>query len=225
MEKISKHKPSRMSLLIGVCGRTGSGKTTAAKLIQTVLEEQDGLSVGVLSMDDFYRELSEEEHRRALANDYDFDCLESFDRDALRKTIGSARDGQALHFRAYDHASHKHSTDVQELGPFDVVVFEGLYLFADSTVADLFDLRIFMEVDADESLIRRVRRDIVKRRRSVEGVLEQYERYVKPAYERLVKPSKRHADIIIPRGAHNTPAMNSVYSYIRSRLRGGNGKE
>lgn len=208
-----------MSFLVGVCGATGSGKTTASKLIQKELHRH-GLTVGVLSMDDFYRELNEEQHELALANEYDFDCLESFDRDRLKSTISDAKAGKVLRFHGYDHATHRHRENVETLGPFDVVVFEGLYLFADEEVAELFDFRIFMDVQADECLIRRIRRDIVQRRRTVEGVLQQYERYVMPAYERLVKPSRKHAHVIIPRGAHNGPAMSSVYSHVREVVKG-----
>ena len=204
-----------MSLLVGVCGRTGSGKTTAAKLIRETL--QGDLSVGVVSMDDFYRELNEEEHQQALRNERDFDCLESFDLGALSSAIMNAQKGEPIRFNKYNHATHKHHPTAEEIGPFDVVVFEGLYLFADPQIAKLFGFRIFMEVAPDESLIRRLRRDTQHRRRTVEGVLQQYERYVQPAYTRLVAPSKKHAHIILPGGAYNKPGMSSVYSYIRAK--------
>ena len=206
----------KMSLLIGICGRTGSGKTSAAKHIDESLRG-DGISVGVFSMDDYYRELTDEEHIRALENKHDFDCLESFELQLLKTAIETAKKGEVVRFRTYDHANHKHSTDYEERGPFDVVVFEGLYLFSDRAVAECFDLKIYMEVDPDVSLMRRIRRDVVKRRRTTPRVLDQYERYVKPAYEKLVAPSKMWADIIIPRGAHNKLGMESVLSFIRRR--------
>jgi len=207
-----------MSLVIGLCGRTASGKTTAAELIAKTLSAE-GTSVGVVSMDDFYLALSDEQHERALRNEHDFDCLEAFDIKALKSVMESAARGEVLRFHRYDHASHKNCKEMTERGPFDVVLFEGLYLYSDTSVAELLKVRLFMDVDADESLIRRVRRDIVKRRRDVEGVLKQYETYVKPAYAKLVEPAKKHAHIIIPGGAHNTRAMDIVYSYIRAKLK------
>jgi uridine kinase len=217
--RMSFGRDLKKSMLIGMCGRTASGKTTGAKLIQRTLTKE-GVRVGVISMDDFYLELSEEEHQRALQNEHDFDCLEAFDLEALLDVLTSASRGEVISFKRYDHASHKHHHLPDEMGPFDAVVFEGLYLFADQTIADMFDFRVFMEVDADESLIRRLRRDIVKRRRDMDGVLRQYERYVMPAYNKLVAPSKRNAHIIIPHGAHNQEAMNLVYSFIRAELKG-----
>lgn len=207
-------------VVIGVCGRTGSGKTTAAKYIRKNIstEGPDGIKVAVLSMDDFYRELTEEQHLKALANEHDFDCLASFDLAALNETIQAATRGEPIHFQHYNHATHRKCQTMEVIEGYDVVVFEGLYLFADPNIAKQFDIRIFMEIDPDECLIRRIRRDISKRRRTVEGVLQQYERYVKPAYDKLVAPSKKRAHIIIPGGAHNKTAMTSVYSYIRARL-------
>ena len=207
-----------MSLLIGLCGRTASGKTTAAELIAKTLSNE-GTTVGVVSMDDFYLELNEEEHQRALRNEHDFDCLEAFDITALKSVIGSAARGEMLCFHRYDHASHKHCKELMELGPFELVIFEGLYLFSDPSIAELLMVRLFMEVDADESLIRRVRRDVAKRRRNVDGVFEQYETYVKPAYAKLVEPAKKHAHIIIPGGAHNKEAIDMVSSYIKATLK------
>jgi uridine kinase len=201
-----------------MCGRTASGKTTGAKLIETTLD-LDGVNVGVISMDDFYRELNEEQHLRALQNEHDFDCLESFDREKLKQVIQRAAAGESIKFHRYDHATHKHHTEAEVMGPFDVVVFEGLYLFADPEIAELFDYRVFMDVDADVSLIRRLKRDIAKRRRDMTGVLQQYARYVKPAYDKLVAPSRRHAHIIIPQGAHNVQGMNSVYRFLRAELK------
>lgn len=207
-----------MATLLGICGRTGSGKTEFAKRIKTKLTAE-GISVGILSMDDFYRELSAEDHERALRNEYDFDCLASFDLAAFHKTILCAKQRQeTVLYNGYDHANHKHQSVPTQRAPCDVWIVEGLYLFAAQELLPLFDLKIFMEIDADESLIRRIRRDIVSRRRSVEGVLTQYERYVKPAYEAIVAPSRLYAHICVMRGAHNKQAMDGVLAYTRGKV-------
>lgn len=175
------------------------------------------MRVGVVHMDDFYRPLCEEDHKLALRNRYDFDCLEAFELDVLQTQIERARKGEVISYHVYDHAHHKPGEECTQ-GPFDVLIVEGLYLFACKQLLGLMDLRVFMDVDSDTSLIRRIRRDIVKRRRSVDGVLKQYERYVKPGYERLVSPSKQKAHIIIPRGAFNRPGVDSIVNYITSKV-------
>lgn len=205
-------------LIIGICGRTGSGKTEFAKRIETELK-LSSIDVGIISMDDFYEELSEPDHVRALDNRYDFDCIESFNIDALYDTIWEAKNGHDIAYNLYDHANHKHKPQPKKVEACDVWIVEGLYLFAADKLLPLFDLKIFMEVDADESLIRRIRRDIVSRRRTVEGVLLQYERYVKPAYNSIVAPSREKADICVLRGAFNTPAFEGVISFIKSKIK------
>lgn len=204
-----------VSTVIGVCGRSASGKTSFAKKLQQQLSI-GGRQVGLLSMDDFYRELTEEEHHRALANEFDFDCLEAFDIAALTQTLETARAGESVvSYYRYDHANHKHHSVPMQLDPCDVWIIEGLYLFAVKSIVDLFDLRVFMEIDADTSLVRRIRRDIVSRRRDVEGVLAQYERYVKPAYDLLVQPSRNKADVCVMHGAENERGFRLVLDYCQ----------
>lgn len=205
-------------LIVGVCGRTGSGKSTFAKRLKDRLCDAD-ITVGVLSMDDFYLELDEADHLLALKNEYDFDCLESFDVPRMLTTLKTIKAGHALSFNKYDHANHKHQTAVTTFEPCNVWIIEGLYLFAIPEVVALFDLKVYMQVDSDVSLLRRVRRDIVQRRRDVDGVLQQYERYVKPAYHKLVAPSRSVADICVMNGAYNEPAFDSVYHFIIAHVK------
>ncbi len=204
-----------MVVLIGICGRTGSGKSEFAKRIQKTFTNE-GKRVGIISMDDFYRALNEEDHQLALENKYDFDCLSSFDLSMLIATVASAKCGEKVSYNLYDHANHRHKANIKVVDPCDIWIVEGLYLFAVEQLLSMFDLKIFMEVDADESLIRRIRRDSVTRRRTIEGVLAQYEQYVKPAYDRIVAQSRQYADICVMRGAYNAPALDSVISYCRS---------
>jgi len=206
-----------MSILIGICGRTGSGKTSGAKFIQKEMQSNE-CNVGIISMDKFYKELSDQDHELALQNNFNFDTIDSFDLDALLNVIKAVSKGRKCRYKPYDHITHKCLEQI-EVGPFDVVIFEGLYLFVDENICKSFDLNIFMEIDADESLMRRIRtHQIQQRQQTIITTLDQYERFVKPAYDEFVGPSKKHANIIIPRGAHNKPAMTSVFSYIKSKL-------
>lgn len=202
------------TLLVGICGRTGSGKSTLAARLQNKVDKTP-LRCCVLSMDDFYCTLGPQKSATAKRNDYDFDCLEAFDLQRLKTTLEAAQQHQAFSVAPYRHATYSHGP-LRTGGPFDVVIVEGLYLFADDAIADMFDLRVFIDVDADESLMRRIRRDLHTRTDSIEHILAQYERYVIPAYEHLVKPSKRKAHLIVRHGAHNEPAFRSVLSYIHS---------
>jgi uridine kinase len=204
-------------LLIGISGRTASGKTSLARLVQSSLQSE-GHRVGIIEMDNFYRELNQEEHSKALENEYNFDDLSAFDLPAFLQELYNAKSGQPVRSIGYDHATHQHTSVRTTQSPADVWVVEGLYLFADSEIASIFDLKIFMDVDADTSLTRRLRRDCVERKRNVEGVLDQYERFVQPAFHRLVEPSRIRSDITIHRGVQNIAALDAVLTYIRGKV-------
>lgn len=204
-------------LLIGISGRTASGKTSLARLVKERLESE-GYRVGVIEMDSFYRELNPNEHEQALNNNYNFDDLSAFDLSMLCEQLHRAKNGQSVINSGYDHATHKHISSVITQLSADVWVVEGLYLFVDNVIANMFDLKIFMDVDADTSLVRRIRRDCIDRKRTVEGVLDQYERYVQPAYATLVEPSRLRSDITIHRGVRNVAALDAVLTYIRGKI-------
>jgi len=206
---------SATPFLVGICGRSASGKSLFARALRERLSAA-GHTVGCISMDDFSRELSADERERAFSGTFDFDCLEAFDVAALESCIQDAKQGREVCYARYDHACHAHTGGEPVCtGPCDIWVVEGLYLFAlPATVTALFDFRVFMEVDADVSLARRVRRDVVERERDVVGVLDQYERFVKPAYDRLVQPSRSQAHICVIGGALNTPALESVVAHV-----------
>lgn len=204
------------STLIGVCGRSSSGKTTISKEICRILASE-GHTIGFLQMDNFYRHLSAEDHEAALRGEYNFDCLDSFDMPAFVAQLEAAKNGESVYFSEYDHSTHSPG-EQKCIGPASVWVVEGLYLFSEQHVVDLFDFKIFMDVDADTSLSRRIRRDCVERARTVEGVLTQYEKFVKPAYLSLVEPFRHRSDITVLRGSRNRQALDAILHYIRSRL-------
>ena len=179
-----------MVLLIGVCGRTASGKTSIAREICKQLTAQS-ISNGLIQMDDMYRELTDEEHDRAA-------------------------NGESVEFKDYNHATHKHGPTPIVLPPADIWVVEGLYLFADTQIVDTFNLKLFMDVDPDTSLIRRIRRDCIERDRTVESVLTQYERYVKPAYEKLVEPYRHRSNMIIVSKRDNQIALDMIMRFCEA---------
>ena len=202
-----------MALVIGVTGPSGSGKSTIAKR----LRDEIGSAV-VISMDDLYKELTVEDHERALRNEYDFDCLEAFDMERLESLIRQAKRGDTMVFHRYDHASHRHKAEPTTLEPMKLVIFEGLYLLSEPNIRALFDYMIYLDIEGDESLLRRIRRDTVSRRRTVHQVLAQYETYVKPAFEKLVSPVRRFCDVCIGRGSYNERGYQTVLSYLEKRL-------
>lgn len=199
-------------MIVGICGRSGSGKSTFATNLMKKLSTSH--SVGLIAMDDFYSELTEDDHLKALNNDFDFDCLEAFDIQRMVDTVEAVKGGNDVSYYGYDHANHRHKSNPVKLGRVSILFVEGLYLFAIPDLVSLFDIKIFMDIEADESLLRRIRRDTVYRRRTVEGVLEQYEKYVKPAYESIVAPSRRFADLSVMNGAFNEIAFNAMFNCI-----------
>lgn len=181
--------------------------------------ESEGLKIHVFSMDDFYRELSDNEHKLALDGDFDFDCIESFDIDLFKKQIRNMKNKKKFVHQFYDHALHKHKKEIIGILSCDVCIVEGLYLFADDEIAEMFDLCLFIEIDSDESLIRRIKRDMCSRGYTLDYILKQYQKFVKPAYSKLVEPSKSKIDVFIQRGASNQPAIETIFDFIISKFK------
>jgi uridine kinase len=207
-----------MVLLIGVCGKTASGKTSIAREICKQLTALS-ISNGLIQMDDMYRELTDEEHELAVRGDYDFDQLDAFDLTEFHKQLQRAANGQSVEFKDYNHATHKHGTTPIVLPPADIWVVEGLYLFADTQIVNNFGLKLFMDVDSDVSLIRRIRRDCIERDRTVESVLKQYERFVKPAYEKLVEPYRNRSNMVIISKLDNQIALDMVLRFCEANVK------
>jgi uridine kinase len=205
-------------LIIGICGGTASGKTSFAQKI--------AVSVGfdkclLLHLDDFYFSLDTEKLQRMAAdNKYNFDHPDAFDFELLVKTLkklGSCQPHEKVEIPIYDHSTHSRSPLKRVVGSQPIIIIEGIHLFSDEKLCKMFDLKIFMDVDADERLIRRIRRDMANRSRSLDSVLTQYEKFVKPAYDYMIEPTRRLADVIVPRGAENEVGLKMVEGWI-SRL-------
>ena len=200
-------------LIIGIAGGSGSGKSTVARKIAEALTPA---SVAFMDMDAYYKhhtELTLDERRHL-----NWDHPEAFDLDLLASQLDALARGEAVEKPVYDFVSHLRSERTVRIPPADVVVIDGILLFVDQRVRDRCDVKIFVDADADVRLIRRIRRDMAKRGRPLEEILEQYLTTVQPMHLQFVEPSKRYADIIVPRGGHNKVAIDLIIATILRRL-------
>ncbi|XP_027918209.1 uridine kinase-like protein 1, chloroplastic [Vigna unguiculata] len=206
----SSHQP----FIIGVSGGTASGKTTVCDIIVQQLQDH---RVVLLSQDSFYRGLTNEELKRV--HEYNFDHPNAFDTDQLVETLGQLKSGQSVQIPIYDFKLHQRSNDrSRQVNGSDVIIMEGILVFHEQRVRNMMNMKIFVDADPDVRLARRIKRDTVERGRDVQSVLEQYAKFVKPAYEDFILPSKKYADIIIPRGGENGVAIDLIVQHIRTKL-------
>merc|ERR1712156_1152157 len=203
------------AFVIGICGGSASGKTTVAKKIIKSLNID---WVTLLSMDSFYKVLSEESHELAALNEYNFDHPDAFDFELLVKTLRRLKAGKRVEVPIYNFVTHRRETKTTSMYGANVLIFEGILAFHDKEVLDLLDLKVFVDTDPDIRLCRRLKRDISARGRDMKSVLEQYDRHVKPAFDYYIAPSMSHADIIVPRGGENEVAINLIVHHVQSQL-------
>ncbi len=199
-------------ILIGIAGGTGSGKTTMSQKIQDAFPDHSIL----ICQDSYYKDLSHltmEEKARM-----NFDHPNSLDFDLLRQHLIDLTHGKAIEQPIYSFITYERDLATQRIEPTQVIIVEGILLFAALEVRDLFDLKIFVDTDADIRLLRRVERDMAERGRSFASVKEQYLTTVKPMHDAFVAPSKKYADVIIPMSRQNQIAVDLVISRIRSHL-------
>ncbi len=200
-------------MIIGICGGTGSGKTTIArKIVETVGRG----NVVLVEQDSYYRNLADMPlDERHQAN---FDHPDSIDSEMLVNHIKRLKQGQPIEMPIYDYKTHTRSGEFEHIDPKPVVIVEGILIFAESRVLDLLDFRIFVDTPDDIRLIRRLRRDINERGRSFEHTLWQYEHTIRPMHFEFVEPSKRFADIILPEGGNSDVTSEFVCSLVREKL-------
>jgi len=205
--------------IIGVCGGTASGKTTVcSKIIEHL--GLDNQRVSIISQDCFYSSLSQESKKKVYSGDYNFDHPDAFDWNLLEETLKELRDGKATKIPTYDFVTHsrKDETYSKTISSIDIILFEGILAFYQPNIRDLMNMKIFVDTDADTRLSRRILRDISERGRDLEGVLVQYQRFVKPSFDDYILPTKKYADVIIPRGSENSVAIDLLVQHIRSKL-------
>jgi len=197
-------------LIVGIAGGTGSGKSTVARKVASALEAS---SVAFIDMDAYYHNyahLSMDERRRI-----NWDHPNAFDWELLLTHLRELAAGNPIEKPEYDFVSHLRREDPVHVPAADVVVVDGILLLADQRIRDLCDVKVFVDTDADIRLIRRLRRDIVERGRPLEEILEQYLTTVQPMHLEFVEPSKRYADVIVPRGGHNEVAIAMIVAKLR----------
>jgi uridine kinase len=199
-------------MIIGICGGTGSGKTTIArKIVEAVGKE----NVILVEQDSYYRNLADMPlDERHQAN---FDHPDSIDSEMLVNHLKRLKGGHSIEMPVYDFKTHTRSDKTDHIEPKPVVIVEGILIFSESRVLDLLDVRIFVDTPDDIRFIRRLRRDIVDRGRTVESVIAQYYATVRPMHFEFVEPSKRNADIIIPEGGTDI-GIEFLCSKIREEL-------
>ena len=200
-------------LIIGIAGGSGSGKSTVAR---KVAENLGALSVAFIDMDAYYRnfsELSLDERRRL-----NWDHPDAFDYDLLTNHLERLAERESIDKPVYDFVTHLRSDESVAVPPSDVIVIDGILLFVDARVRDLCDVKVFVDADADIRLIRRIQRDLTKRGRPLGEIIDQYLSTVQPMHLEFVEPSKRYADIIVPRGGHNAIAIEMIVAKIKQRL-------
>lgn len=202
------------TILIGIAGGSGSGKTTLANNLVNYFGENE---VSILRHDNYYKrhdEMSYEERSRL-----NYDHPDAFDTELLCAHIRQLKAGYRIEMPVYDYSVHNRSDKTTPVLPNPVIILEGILIFAEPALVDLMDFRIFVDTDADERILRRIKRDVNERGRSLESVMRQYRETVKPMHDQFVEPSKRKANIIIPEGGRNQAAMQMVVDFIKNRLR------
>ena len=196
-------------LIIGIAGGTGSGKTTVVKRIMEKLDKDE---VVLLPLDSYYKDSSHvpPEKRQQI----NFDHPNAFDWDLLRSHIAMLKEGKSIEQPIYDYLTCTRQPETIHIEPKNVIIFEGIMSLYDKDIRDMMDLKIFVEADPDERLIRNIERDVVSRGRTYQAVMERYTRVLKPMHDQFIEPTKKFADLIIPWGHENKTGIHILKTYI-----------
>ena len=197
--------------VIGVAGGSGSGKTT---VVRRIVESLGPDHVTVLDHDRYYRDRNDLRFEERAALNYDHpDALET---DLMVQHVNELKAGRSVDVPVYDFTRYARLPTTESATPRRAIIVEGILVFVDAALRSLMDIKVFVDTDADTRFIRRLRRDVADRGRTMESVIEQYQSTVKPMHLEFVEPSKRYADIILPQGGHNAVAVDMLLSLIRS---------
>lgn len=199
-------------LVIGIAGGTGSGKTT---LMKNLIKEFQS-DVSILSHDNYYKRHDDLTYEERCGLNYDEPA--ALETDLMAYHLDRLRHGEAIDCPVYDFTRHNRSEETIRIEPRRVIIVEGILIFENKALRDLMDIRIFVDTDADVRLCRRIKRDVNKRGRSLESVLQQYQETVKPMHEMYVEPSKKYANIIVPEGGKNLVALDMITGRIQRHL-------
>ena len=200
------------TILIGIAGGTGSGKTTLTRH----LKEHFGQEVTVISHDNYYkRQDGKTYEERAKVN---YDHPSAFDTDLLIEHLRQLKAGHSIQCPVYSYSDHNRTDRTVEIFPTKVIIVEGILIFQNPTLRDMFDIKIFVETDADVRILRRALRDVEERGRTLQSVVTQYLTTVKPMHEQYVEPSRKYADIVVLEGGHNLVALEMIMQRIQSHI-------
>lgn len=199
------------SFIIGITGGSGSGKTTIVRKIAEVFSD-----FVFLPQDNYYK--SAENLNNENITDFNFDHPDAFDNDLLLDHLKKLKNFQKIELPNYDFVHHKRTDEVTILEPKKLVIFEGIMILFKKEIRELIDLKIYVDTPDDIRFIRRLKRDIEKRGRTIDSVIKQYLTYVRPGHLNFIEPTKIYADIIIPEGGHNQPAIDLLISFIKDKL-------
>lgn len=201
------------TILIGIAGGTGSGKTTLA---DKVVDSFGAHEVSILRHDNYYKRHDEMDYEERCKLNYDHP--DAFDTELLSEHIRLLKEGKTIDMPVYDYSVHNRSDEIIRVNPAPVIVLEGILIFAEQQLCELMDIKVFVDTDADVRILRRITRDVKERGRSLDSVINQYLTTVKPMHEQFVEPSKRRADIIIPEGGENKVALEMLIERVRKHL-------
>ncbi len=201
-------------IIIGISGASASGKSLLAN---TIVNELGSDQVVIISEDSYYKDHSNLPfEERAKVN---YDHPDAFDHDLLFHHLSDLQQGKTVEIPIYNHSLHIREKETKTIGKHSIIVLEGIMLFVESKLRELMDVRIFMETALDICLIRRLKRDMKERGRSLDSVLKQYDETVRPMYLQFIDPSKRYADLIVPRGGGNRIAIDMIKAKMREMLK------
>ena len=198
--------------IVGIAGGTASGKTTIVRKIK----ENFGDDIVVINHDSDYKahnDLSYEDRSKL-----NYDHPDSFDTQMMIEDVKKLKNNEEVDITVYDFSVHNRADATVHIVPKNVIILEGILVLENKELRDLMDIKVFVDTDADERLMRRIRRDMVERARSIESIINQYADTVKPMHEQFIEPSKKYADIIIPRGGENLTGINILQQHIKSML-------
>jgi uridine kinase len=201
--------------VLGVAGGSGSGKTTVARSILDAVGQE---RIAFLEQDSYYRDIEWQSEAELLHHNFDHPA--ALDNDLLVSHVAALKAGHAIEVPIYDFVRHRRTPRTRRVEPRPVVLLEGILIFAEPALRDLLDFKVFVDTDADLRLIRRLRRDMSERGRTVQDVLRQYLETVRPMHLEFVEPSKRWADVIIPEGGENRVALEMVVARVEQLLAG-----
>lgn len=209
-------------IMIGISGGTSCGKTSIAKKIAQQIQKSDlTLTIKILSQDNSYKILTSDEIEKAARSDYNFDHPNAQDHELFEEWLSDIRNSKKVEIPIYDFVTHSHSQSEPNIliDDCDVCIVEGLLLFYHQSIRELLDYKIFVDVESDERLARRIHRDTAERGRTVQSVITEWRKFAQPGFKQFIFPTKEFADIIVPRGGKNNIAIEMITTHISKVLR------